>query len=55
MKNKVKLTKRELNSAPTKTMDPVKSHLRPQVIKVTSHVYVAVGYALANVIMIEGK
>ena len=25
-----------------------------QVIKVTDHVYVAVGYALANMIMIEG-
>ena len=28
---------------------------RKRVIKVTDHVYVAVGYALANMIMIEGN
>ena len=27
---------------------------KPEVIKVTDHVYVAFGYALANMIMIEG-
>ena len=28
---------------------------KSEVIKVTEHVYVAVGYAIANMIMIEGK
>ena len=28
---------------------------KPQVVNVTEHVYVAVGYAIANMMMIEGK
>ena len=36
-------------------MDPAKPNYEAKVIKATENVYVAVGFALANMIMIEGK
>ena len=41
--------------AATTGTDPAQSNIQAQVIKVTENVYVAVGFALANIIMIEGE
>ena len=45
--------------SPVKAQEKLKKHSKtfdtPRVEKVTDGVYVAIGYALANMIMIEGK